>query len=144
VEYELKKEAEAAIAGMDGKDILGETVCVDWAFVQPKGRGGALVWVLARVNQRVAHLTLVVLLLLVQAAVVVVVDESHKRNITTTNHMHDVVSQIQSTHDINGAILCALGRRSRKRGTKHGLRLHIPSTHEAQVTNAPEALRLIQ
>ena len=32
VEYGSKQEAEAAIAGMDGKELLTQTVHVDWAF----------------------------------------------------------------------------------------------------------------
>ncbi len=39
IEFEQKKEAEAAIAGMNGQAILGEPVQVDWAFVNPKGSG---------------------------------------------------------------------------------------------------------
>ncbi len=33
IEYELKREAEAAIAGMDGKQLLGKEVSVSFAFV---------------------------------------------------------------------------------------------------------------
>lgn len=40
VEFENKKEAEEAIAAMNGGQILGETVSVDWAFVNP-AKGGA-------------------------------------------------------------------------------------------------------
>jgi len=32
LEYEDKKEAESAIAAMDGKELLGKTVQVSWAF----------------------------------------------------------------------------------------------------------------
>ena len=41
IEYELKKEAEAAIAGMDGKALLGKEVNVSFAFVSgADGVGG--------------------------------------------------------------------------------------------------------
>ena len=33
IEYAQRKEAEAAIAGMDGKALLGKEVNVSWAFV---------------------------------------------------------------------------------------------------------------
>ena len=35
VEYETQKEALAAIDNMNDKDLLGNTVKVDWAFVKP-------------------------------------------------------------------------------------------------------------
>ena len=34
VEYERKEEAENAIAGMNGKPLLGQAVSVDWAFTK--------------------------------------------------------------------------------------------------------------
>ncbi len=40
IEYELKKEAEAAIAGMDGKALLGKEVNVSFAFVSGADGGG--------------------------------------------------------------------------------------------------------
>jgi hypothetical protein len=40
IEYANKKEAEAAIVGMNGKPLLGATVSVDWAFVKDASRGG--------------------------------------------------------------------------------------------------------
>lgn len=42
IEYETYKEAQAAIAAVNGADFLGQTVEVDWAFVKPKtsGRSG--------------------------------------------------------------------------------------------------------
>jgi len=39
VEYETKKEAEQAIAEMNGKEFMGQAVKVDWAFTTP-ARGG--------------------------------------------------------------------------------------------------------
>ncbi len=41
IEYELKKEAEAAIAGMDGKALLGKEVNVSFAFVSGAGAHGS-------------------------------------------------------------------------------------------------------
>lgn len=39
VEYETYREAQSAIAALDGADFLGQTIGVDWAFVKPsKGR----------------------------------------------------------------------------------------------------------
>ena len=41
VEYATKKEAEAAIAGMNGAALLGQPVKVSWAFVKEEaGSGG--------------------------------------------------------------------------------------------------------
>lgn len=41
VEYKNRKEAEAAIDGMDGQEILGKQIRVDWAFVKAdKSKGG--------------------------------------------------------------------------------------------------------
>ena len=37
VEYKEKSEAEAAIAEMDGADLLGQTLACDWAFREGKG-----------------------------------------------------------------------------------------------------------
>lgn len=34
VEYSSRKEAEKAIDEMDGKEVLGKTVRVDWAFMK--------------------------------------------------------------------------------------------------------------
>lgn len=40
IEYANRKEAEAAIAGMNNKDFLGKPVKVDWAFVKEDSRAG--------------------------------------------------------------------------------------------------------
>jgi RNA-binding protein 8A len=43
LEYSSRKEAEAALAAMNGQPLLGKTVTVDWAFVkddQKRGGGG--------------------------------------------------------------------------------------------------------
>jgi RNA-binding protein 8A len=34
IEFEKKEEAQAAIKGMNGKDLLGQSVTVGWAFVK--------------------------------------------------------------------------------------------------------------
>lgn len=41
VEYEEKREAEAAIAGMNGKKLLGKTVRCEWAFMKAPRRNAA-------------------------------------------------------------------------------------------------------
>ena len=38
VEYKLQKEAQAAIAEMNGKELLGQALHVDWAFKKPARR----------------------------------------------------------------------------------------------------------
>lgn len=38
VEYKLQKEAQAAINAMNGKEVLGQAVHVDWAFKKPARR----------------------------------------------------------------------------------------------------------
>jgi RNA-binding protein 8A len=43
IEYAKKKEAEAAIAALDGAELLGQKIRVDWAFVvdpEAAARGG--------------------------------------------------------------------------------------------------------
>jgi RNA-binding protein 8A len=44
VEFETRKEAEAAIAALDGAELLTKTIAVDWAFsrapAKPRGGGG--------------------------------------------------------------------------------------------------------
>ena len=37
IEYETKKEAEAAIKGMASQTLLDQKLAVDWAFSKPKG-----------------------------------------------------------------------------------------------------------
>ncbi len=39
VEYATRKEAEKAIADLNGAQLLGKPVCVEWAFVQGGGAG---------------------------------------------------------------------------------------------------------
>lgn len=38
IEFGTRKEAEAAIKGMNGSKIMGKAVKVDWAFVKADGR----------------------------------------------------------------------------------------------------------
>lgn len=38
IEFATRKEAEAAIKGMNGSKIMGRVVKVDWAFVKADGR----------------------------------------------------------------------------------------------------------
>ena len=38
IEYATKKEAEAAIRGMNGQSLLGKPVTVDWAFLKVERR----------------------------------------------------------------------------------------------------------
>ena len=40
LEFAQRREAEAAIAGMDGKALLGQGVHVSWAFVKDSGPAG--------------------------------------------------------------------------------------------------------
>lgn len=40
VEYETHREAKAAIDGLNGTEILGQTVHCDFAFVRPPAGGG--------------------------------------------------------------------------------------------------------
>lgn len=43
IEYETYKEAQSAIAALNGTDFLGQIMEVDWAFIKPKAsssRGG--------------------------------------------------------------------------------------------------------
>lgn len=40
VEYAEKEEAEEAIKRMDGRQLLGQVVRVQWAFVEPPRGGG--------------------------------------------------------------------------------------------------------
>ena len=38
IEYEKKREAEAAIKNMNAAELLGQTLSVDWAFLKPGGQ----------------------------------------------------------------------------------------------------------
>lgn len=40
VEFAHKREAEAAIRGLNGQALLGARLTVDWAFIRPDGGGG--------------------------------------------------------------------------------------------------------
>ena len=39
MEFAAKEEADAAISGLDGTELLGQKISVGWAFVRP-GPGG--------------------------------------------------------------------------------------------------------
>lgn len=47
VEYELFKEANAAIDSLNGSNMLGQQIEVDWAFIKPQAEG--------RAGRRYAH-----------------------------------------------------------------------------------------
>jgi RNA-binding protein 8A len=40
VEFATRKEAEAAIAALNGSQLLTQTIAVDWAFARPPQRAG--------------------------------------------------------------------------------------------------------
>ena len=40
VEFATRKEAEAAIAALNGTQLLTQTIAVDWAFARPPQRAG--------------------------------------------------------------------------------------------------------